>query len=401
MATSRTSHARSGHGAERLRVKSRRRSASKQCDRGDGRRPRVTVINAGFFVLAVSTAWVIASVSMWWVPVYVIMLVAIFGAPRRGPLLSSASATDAVCDVVGIAELEPGLRVDCADGAEQPRPLCRSDSVLTEGECTESSSARANSAPAGTPKQRRSRAQVRKSVPASERATGSVPVVWIKAGPGKFVRVEGGLEAANSAEIESVSSQAYSPATGSAATEIEAVPEQAVLPVESNPLESVEVTPADLEQSCLSDNRVSGSVTEEDGIAPSAPSLTPELKTAAKRRVIRNLRDLVCAVPKPGRVSRLCVIRTPLYSRLSVRSRLASNGRRQQAASRASGRMRHVPRDLRTRSPPGCLQVRGTGVKGREIHVGFVKCGAWPVKSVPAHSSIMNQRGHRISIASP
>jgi hypothetical protein len=363
MAAARAPHTRSERGAERLRVKIRHRSASKQRALGDGRRPRVTVINAGFFVLVVSTTWVIGSVSMWWVPVYVILLGAIFGVPRRGKLPSPASTTGAVCEAVGIADPEPGLRVDCADGADQFGPLCCSDSVLTEGESTESSSAKADSAPSSTPKQRRSRAQVRKSVLASERATRSVPVVWIQAGPGKFVRVEGGLQAANSAENESVSSQAY-PATDIAATVIEAVPEHAVLPVEPNPPESEGVTPADLEQSCLSDNRVSGSVTEEDGIAPSALSLTSELNTAAQRRVLRNLGVLVCGVPKPGRVSRLRVIRTPLNSRLSVRSKLASNGPRQQAASRASGRMRHVSADLRTRSPPGCLRMRGTGVTG-------------------------------------
>jgi hypothetical protein len=385
MATPRTFHARSGRGAERLRVKIRHRAASKQRADGDGRRPRITVINAGFLILVVSTTWVIASVSMWWVPVYLILLIAIFGVPRRGPLLSSASATDAVRNAAGIADLEPGLRVDCADGADELGPVCRSDSVPAEGECTESSSAKADSAPAGTPKQRRSRAHVRKSMAASERANCSVPVVWIQTGPGKFVRVEGGIQAVNSAEVESVSSQAH-PTTEFAATVIEEVREQAVQPAEPNPPESVGVTPADLEQSCISDNGVSGSITEEDGIAPSALRLTPELNTAAKGRVLRNLRDLVSAIPKPGRVSRIRVIRTALYSRLSVRSRLASKVTRQEAASRASGRMRQVARGLRTRSPPGCLRMRGTDVAA-EIHVGSVKCGAQPVKSVPASFS--------------
>jgi hypothetical protein len=359
MTTSRTSHARSGRGAERLRVKIRRRLGSKLRADGNSRRPRVALINAGFCVLVALTTWVIASASVWWVPVYVIVLITIFVVPRKGQLLSSASITDAKCDAVGMADLEPGLRVDCANGADQ----LRSDSVLVEGEWTESSNSKPDPGPVSMPKQRRSRVQVRKSVPVTERVTGSVPVVWIQAGPGKFVRVEGGLSAVNSAEIANVSSQAY-PATDIAAEVIEAVPTEAVLPAEQTPPESVGVIPTDVEQSSISANRVSGSVTEEYGIAPSAFSLTPERKTEARRRVLWHSRDLVGVVAKLGRVSRRRVSRTSSGFRRSVGSRFAPNVPRQHAANRASGRMRHVSRDLRTRSPPGLLRVQGTGVTG-------------------------------------
>ena len=50
----------------------------------------------------------------------------------------------------------------------------------------------------------------RKSLSAVEQAASSVPVVWIQTGPGKFVRVEGGRPAANSAEIENDSPQSLS-----------------------------------------------------------------------------------------------------------------------------------------------------------------------------------------------
>ena len=208
MVTSRASNARSRRGAEGLRVKIRRRLESKLRAGGDGRRPRITLIEMGFFVLVVLTTWVIASVSARWVPVYVGLLVTIFVVPRRRRLLSSASERDAACDAADAAEHESGLRVDCANGADQLRPLSRSDSDLTSSEWAESSDAIPDPTAASTPKPRRSRARARKAAQATETVTDSVPVVWIQTGPGKFVRVEGGVRAARSAEIESVFTRA-------------------------------------------------------------------------------------------------------------------------------------------------------------------------------------------------
>jgi len=398
MATTRAAHARSGLGTERLRVQVRRRVASKLRADGDGRRPRIALIEAGFVVLVVSTTWVIASASVWWVPVYLILLIVIFVVPRRRPLVPPAAVTDAVCDAVGIADSEPGLRADCSNGADALRTLSRSDSVLTEGECTEPSTGSPDPGRADATKLRRSRAQGRKSVPGSERASGSVPVVWIQTGPGKFVRVEGGLQAANSAEIAIDSSRTH-PASDLPAELIEAVPTQAVLQAEENPPESVGETSIDVEQSCHSDNGVSGSVTEEHGIAPSAFSLTPELRTAferseddlpgqvreaevrtavcaeasgdlppesansrddlgqqdySRRWVSRVSRDLSRAVPRTSRGRRQRLVRLAPGTRILGGSWLAPNVRQPHLASRSSGRMHHFQCDLRTRSPPSC-----------------------------------------------
>ena len=251
MVTSRAPNARSRRAAERLRVKIRRRLESKLRAGGDGRRPRITLIEAGFFVLVVLTTWVIASVSAWWVPVYVILLVTIFVVPRRRRLLSSASERGAACDAVDIADLEPGLRVDCADGADQLRPLSRSDSDLTSSEWAESSDANPDLTAASTPKPRRSRVRARKAAQATETVTVSVPVVWIQTGPGKFVRVEGGVQAAHSAEIENASARAY-PSTDLPAEATQAIPAQTELPAEQKPPESSGVFPGEVEQICSS-----------------------------------------------------------------------------------------------------------------------------------------------------
>jgi len=343
----------------------------------------------------------IASVSAWWVPVYVSLLVTIFVVPRRRRLLSSATQRVAACDGVDNAELEPGLRVDCADGADQLRPLGRSDSELTSGEWAESSDANSDPTVASPPKPRRSRTRARKAAQAPETVAVSVPVVWIQTGPGKFVRVEGGDQAAHSAEIESVSARAY-PATDLSAGAIPAVPTQTELPADQIPSESSGSFPDEVEQVSAWHHGASRSVTEEHGIAPAAFSMSPELNASVERTdcnpsgqvqqseveigvraesggdsppemanvshhcrqtgisrtwVVQVPRDLVHAIPHAGRVLRRRVIRTPLNTRTLVGSWFAPNVPRRDAARRAFGQMLHVRRSLRPRSPPAGFHV--------------------------------------------
>ena len=386
MTTSRAPNARSRPGAERLRVKVRRRQASKLWAGGDGRRPRIMLIETGFFVLVVLTTWVIASVSVWWVPVYLILLVTIFGVPRTRRLRSSASGIETARDAVGIADAGSGLGVDCANGADQLCPVSGSDSDLTRGEWVASSDANPAPIAEGTPKVRRRRVRARKAAPLTEPVAVSIPVVWIRTGPGKFVRVEDGVQAAHSTEIEDASARSY-PATDIPGEAIQAVPIQTELLAEENPPKSSGVIPGDIEQACISDDRASRSVTEEDGIAPAAFSLASEFNTSVERsegdRQVqahgsdvkiavpaeaggelppatassgRRLRrpgisrtwvaqvqhDLIRAVPHAGRALRRRSIRTAPNPRTLVGSRFAPNILRRDVASRAFGRMPHV-----------------------------------------------------------
>src|SRR5262249_16073568 len=116
MASLRALHTRSGRGATRLRLKIWRRIAPKLRANGNRRPPGTMVVEAGFIVLVVLTIWMITSVSAWWVPGYVALLITIFAVPRRRRLLSTSSETDVVGGVVDFGDLEPRLRVDCADG---------------------------------------------------------------------------------------------------------------------------------------------------------------------------------------------------------------------------------------------------------------------------------------------
>jgi hypothetical protein len=401
MVTSRVPNSRSRRAAKGLRVKIRRRLESKLRVGGDGRRSRIALIEAGFFILVVLTTWVIASVSAWWVPVYVILLVTIFVVPRRRRLLSSASESGAECDAIDIADLEPGLRVDCANGADQLGPVSRSDSDLTSGECVESSDASSDLTATSPPKPRRSRARARKPAQATETVTASVPVVWMQTGPGKFVRVEGSVHLAHSAEIESVSARAY-PATDLPAEATQAIPAQTELPAEQEPPKSSGVFPDEVVQICVPDDCASRSDTEEHGIAPAAFGLAPafnasiersdgcrsgqvqhsEVETVVRAKargelplaianaghrprqpgiprtwVVQVRRDLVRAVPHAARIVRQRLIRTPQNPRTLVGSCFAPNVSRRDAARRAFGQMLHVRRSLRPRSPPETARV--------------------------------------------
>ena len=163
MTTQHAAKARSRRRAERLRVKIRLCLLSKPRAGNGGRRPRTRLVETGFFILVALTTWVVASVSTWWVPVYVILLVTIFVVPRRRRLPSSGPERGTARDAIGIADFGAGLRVDCANGADQLRPLSQSSSDLTNSEWAESSNANPDFTAVGTPKLRKSRVRARKT----------------------------------------------------------------------------------------------------------------------------------------------------------------------------------------------------------------------------------------------
>ena len=389
MATSRTPNMRPVHGAQRLRGRVRGRLASRFRANDGYRRPRVTLIGTGLFALVVSTAWAIAAVSLWWVPVYLALLVLIFVTPPRRKSPPSVSKAGVECDTAGIALLSSGLRVDCGDGMDELRSLSQFDSDLTSVEPTESTDSIPNLTMTGTPK-RRGRVRARKAAKlVSEPVTDTSPVAWMQVGPGKFIRVEGGIQTANSARTEEVAAREY-PATET----------PAVAPAEAEPLDEQDsfaspgANPGDVEPIPVSDDHVLESIAEEHGIAPSDFSLAPGYDSSAKAsdrelpdevnhspaetaepdgvlppaqtdldrllwqpRASRTWlspiqRGIVRTTPRVNQASSRRMIRTFPNPRLLVGTSYAPNVSRRNAARRASGRMLHVQQTLRTRSPP-------------------------------------------------
>jgi len=352
MATSRTPNAQPRSKAQTLSVKVRGHFASGFRARRHHRGPRSTLIETGLIVLVVSTTWAIASVSVWWVPVYLALLVTIFVTPRVRQFSPSATESSTASDGIGITDLGQGLRVDRVDGAEQLRPVTRSDSDLTTVDSAESSDPRLDLTSAGITRLRRGRVRARRtSKPTTELVPDSLPIAWIQVGPGRFVRIEGGIKAADSAQTEEVAPwdipETEIPAHATPAATMQAVPLAVQEP------ESPETSPCDVEPVLVSTDCALGSVTDEYGIAPSAVSLVPRL-----RWVSRVQRGIAHMVPRVDRASWRRKIRARRTSWTLVRSWFAPNTPRQNAACRAFGRMPHVQRMPQPRSPPGRFSWR-------------------------------------------
>ena len=398
MATSRTPNMRPAHGAQRLRGRLHGRLLPRVRAGGGNPRSHVTPVGLGLFVLVVSTTCAIASVSLWWVPVYLGLLVGIFVTPPRRRSTSSASITDAGSGTLGFADLGSGLRIDCGDGTDHVRSFIQFDSGQTNVEPAEPMDFNPILTTTGSAK-RRGRVRARKAPkPDSESFTQSLPVAWIQVGPGKFVRVEDGIQAVDSAptEEEKVVCGVYP------ASEIPAGATPAVAPQTEPPEAQGSSTPpascsGDAESIPVSNDRTTVSVTEEHGIAPTAFSLTPaydsldespgldlrehidgpEVETAqlaepdtelpptqtapaglrgqfgaSRDWVSRIQRRIVLKTPLASRVSSRRVIRTSPIRRLLVGASRDPSGTQRDPTCRAFGRMLRLHGMLRTRSPP-------------------------------------------------
>ena len=395
MATSRIPSMRAPREAQMLRRKVRVWLAPGSWIRSAKSKFRVTLIEAGLFTLVVLTALVIASVSLWWVPVYLVFLGVIFITPRSWQLPPSSSNADSESNAVGIANLSSSLRVDRA-GADEFGSSGQFDSDLGNFEPPESVSSDFDVKATGSAK-RRVRVRARKvAKSAVEQAIAAIPAAWIQVGPGKFVRVEHGIQAVDSLLIDELTAPTCS------ATETHSTPEQSaftyrLMSAEQESFASSGASPDEFEPIPVSHDRISGSVSEEYGIAPSVFRLTSEhgsstrtpdhdpsgqvehpkaeivisakpagqdstaqapptcflWQAAALRSWTRRIqRGMIDATLCGRRVSSNRAIRRCPNPRISVGTSAMMNVVRHDAARRAFGRIYHVQRIVRTRSPP-------------------------------------------------
>ncbi|MHB1560506.1 MAG: hypothetical protein ACYC61_23890, partial [Isosphaeraceae bacterium] len=163
---------------------------------------RVGLAGLGLAGLLGATACAVASVSIWLVPAYLLLVVAILTAPR-GPRGSTA-APGSLRRPVGIgrshALAEPGWvpGADRADEAGSPEPASDAGADPVPPEIagadadadSQPASLRVDPAESAVPtKPRRSRARSRKTAkPAVEPVAEPAPVTWIRVGPGQYVR---------------------------------------------------------------------------------------------------------------------------------------------------------------------------------------------------------------------
>jgi hypothetical protein len=356
MATSRTPNARPRPAAKRLRDKVRAHLVSSPQAVAIGRRPRGAGVGVGLVVLVGLTTWAVASVSVWMAPAYLALMVLIFVTPlaRRPSKSAPEPGAEPIC--VGDTDIGQSPRGDRAEGAADNRPAAEPDSALAaDPAATEPLSSIPDSAGSAGAKPKRGRARARKAVkPAAEPAMDSSAVTWIRVGPGKFVWADSTAQAVDPTQVDEVAAaEAVRP---TATPTAEALAEQ-------GPVDLSETTPGDAGTIVGSDDPIVGSVTEEYGITPSAFGADPRVASAADPAPLAKRRT---STGRTGRVSRgfaiaisgadgapsRRLVRTPPRPRTSVWSPFAPNARLQQATRRAFGRIPHVHRALRPRSPP-------------------------------------------------
>ncbi|MFI5454609.1 MAG: hypothetical protein ACHRXM_04080 [Isosphaerales bacterium] len=361
-------------------------------------------MGVGLVALVGLTAWAVASVSVWWVPAYLALMVLIFVTPRgQRPW---AMATEASVDSVGAgsADLGRGLRMECADGVDQHHPDAEPDSGSAAIESTDRSGSSPDSAVSSIAMPRRGRVRARKAArTAAEPMPDSPPVTWIQVGPGKFVRIEGSIPA-----VDQTPTEAVAVGTSPVADVPIPAPPTSTVPAAAlaaqDPQDPQVTIPGDVGMVVVPDDCVLGSVTEEHGIAPSAFSPAP-LATSSVEGLAHDVSGAV-ASPEPdpnsmtnlGRKTPRCGADSGRFrshwrtsrgradwvslsvanamrgldrasSRRNVQpspkprtlvwALFVPNARRQQAARRAFGRIAHVERALRPRSPP---HYRGLGI---------------------------------------
>jgi hypothetical protein len=169
---------------------------------------RPFAVGSGLAALLGLTAWAVASVSAWLVPVYLLLVVLILAAPQGARGSSRSRNSDA-----SIAETgwDSGESRANGRGHAGPRPDADDNPTVPSGEVddVELDNLRLDPAANAVTKPRRGRARSRKVTrPAVEPAPDSVPVTWIRVGPGKYVRSDSmdpgqpSAEACSSAEVE-------------------------------------------------------------------------------------------------------------------------------------------------------------------------------------------------------
>lgn len=368
---------------------------------GAVKRPRVTSASAGLSALIVLTTLAVAWVSVWWVPAYLGLMVLIFVTPHsRGRAESRAESNRESCAAI-LVDLGGGLRVDDAnevghshfDTGSAAGPLDRASTLETETPDLGLTSS-------GTTKGRRTRGRARKSVKtASERAPESAAVMWIRVGPGKFVRAEGGSEPVFEAQDGKVSVDEHAVQDGSIGELPTLSAPDYTLVVEDHSTEPAVDNDGDpISSGGFNNDSVVGSVAGVYGIAPSTfgsvpldsrpvegldshvptPGITLDADCSHARelsdelpahgeswqkvrpvdrltgsRIYRFSRRIANTIRRADRASLRCDVRKGPKARVVVRRSVGLNGRCiGQVIGRAFGRISHHQRVLRPRSPP-------------------------------------------------
>jgi hypothetical protein len=397
MATSRTPKVRPRHAARWFRDRVRTHLVSGTPAGAHGYRPKATGVGLALVVLVGLTTFAVAWVSVWWVPVYLALMALIFATPQGPRRPEQVSKPGESVDRV-LTDLDHGLRFDHADEGDHHHLAVESISASIVGESTtETAGSNPGSTSAATAKPRRGRGRARKAAKtAAPPMPDSASVTWIRVGPGKFVRADANSQAVDQAQTEEVTVEAH-PAMDAPEQELLAPSACTDALVERDLSDPPATTCGEEGRVVVSDNGVLGSIVEVYGIAPSAFSSVPPDSLSVEglehdesdvvvipeadssllanqggnaswdgedrgrldlqggtsgRRVCRVLRGIASAISSEDRASLRRNVRKGPKPRTLIWSSDPPNVRLRQATRRAFGRIPHVQRALRPRSPP-------------------------------------------------
>jgi hypothetical protein len=339
----------------------------------------------------------VAWVDIWWVPAYLTLMVCIFVVPHGRGKPEHASVPREGSTVGSGPDLGQGLRVDHVNevvsnhlGSGSISSLATSESAIETGV------SHLDLASSGTARVRRTRSRTRK---VAEAAAGNMPVpaavTWIRVGPGKFVRAEAGSGAVDQTQGDADSIGDHTIAYESARDSSASLAIDDALVAGNGSLESPVVNSDDQGRTDGADDCVMGSVTEVYGIAPStfdsirsdspsvedlepdvpeagvmldadcrpAPDISNDLSAHDQQtansagRVSGNRpcwfsRRIANTIRSGDRASLRCAVRRAAQTRCLIRSSSSRNNRLEQTFRRTFGRVTHIQRALRPRSPP-------------------------------------------------
>jgi hypothetical protein len=318
-------------------------------------------------VLIGFTAWAVATVSVWWVPAYLLLMVLIFVVPQRRHAWTRV--LEAGVRPIAADQADPGRRrqLERPDTLDERRDETVPASALAASDMGESPGSSPDFTASGTTKPRRVPIRTPKVVKTpAEPMPNSPPVTWKQVGPGKFIRIEGGIPVTPQRQVKENVAASASPPDTPGSEPLPAVSAAGAGDRSSDPF----VVRSGDGQHVASDGCLIASVTEEHGIAPSA--FSPEQPVASSGQglpengteVLASLRIVPGFMTDLGRKRprhRLAKERSwsdwwLFGSRLDlIRTAVAFNSRYQQAAKRAFERIAQVERALQPRSPPDPL----------------------------------------------
>ncbi len=366
----------------------------------DGSQPKAARVGLGLVALVILTSSAVASVSVWWVPAYLALMVLIFVTPQRHRQPVQGRKPSEISANLEASDFAEELAIDRMAEGEQIPIAVRWPSVLSADESSpESVNSRTDTTGTGGMKPRRSRSRVRKVAKSTtDPVPEFTPATWIQVRPGKFVRADTLVHTIGKAKTGDPSADPP-PFTDEFAEVTAALTAPAVVQQQQLPLEPLELTPTDEGTAFALEDIVQRPVAEEYGITPSTfgpppvsssaqgleddtssiivepsgdPTLVVDLNAEASGSITdlgsgglrgQAFRNHVCRVSRGlststmldmDRVSSRRNVRERPRLRAHVGSSFAPNTRLRQAVRRAFGRLPHIQCALRPRSPPYC-----------------------------------------------